>query len=294
MVSLLETSTSAKRAFLRSPVRENRTPGSARGHSGQPGALPQYIPLLGRWPSKDPIEESGGVNLFNAFENAPTNSMDFLGLVKTPCNRKSKVGHHIVPYSLYSHCCGTSAACKFLQSLDAVLTGKGYNLHGKQPYDDVKEKLYRETVTAVVKFVERGLGVDICKMNDKQVRSLLKKVKISKRGKGVIQTYNRAVRKEIKDQLAKIAAKKALEEGTEKVGEKLGTKALVKVGLKGLGKISPHVGAADLGNDIANVFNAAIIDQPFSDAEGSPTWSELISEQIYLEYPGFIDWLNGN
>ena len=80
MVSLLETSTSAKRAFLRSPVRENRTPGSARGHSGQPGALPQYDPVTGRWPSRDPIEEDGGVNLYGLVGNNPIGGIDFLGL----------------------------------------------------------------------------------------------------------------------------------------------------------------------------------------------------------------------
>lgn len=80
MVSLLETSTSAKRAFLRSPVRENRTPGSARGHSGQPGALPQYDPVTGRWPSRDPIGERGGVNLYGMVGNDTMNETDYRGL----------------------------------------------------------------------------------------------------------------------------------------------------------------------------------------------------------------------
>jgi hypothetical protein len=80
MVSLLETSTSAKRAFLRSPVRENRTPGSARGHSGQPGALPQYDPVTGRWPSRDPIGERGGINLYGMVGNDAIGRWDYLGL----------------------------------------------------------------------------------------------------------------------------------------------------------------------------------------------------------------------
>ncbi len=42
MVCLLQLNTSAKRASLRSPVRENRTPGSVRGRPGQPGVLPRY------------------------------------------------------------------------------------------------------------------------------------------------------------------------------------------------------------------------------------------------------------
>ena len=42
MVCLLSVNTSAKRARLKSPVRENRTPGSVRGRPGQPGVLPRY------------------------------------------------------------------------------------------------------------------------------------------------------------------------------------------------------------------------------------------------------------
>jgi hypothetical protein len=61
-------------------VRENRTPGSARGHSGQPGALPQYDPVTGRWPSRNPIEEEGGINLYGMVGNRPTFAIDFLGL----------------------------------------------------------------------------------------------------------------------------------------------------------------------------------------------------------------------
>lgn len=61
-------------------MRENRTPGSARGHPGQPGALPQYSPMLGRWLSRDPIGEKGGVNLFAMAGNRVVNHNDFLGL----------------------------------------------------------------------------------------------------------------------------------------------------------------------------------------------------------------------
>jgi RHS repeat-associated protein len=40
-----------------------------------------YDPVTGRWPSKDPIEESGGVNLYGFVKNKPSNRIDFLGLV---------------------------------------------------------------------------------------------------------------------------------------------------------------------------------------------------------------------
>jgi len=39
-----------------------------------------YIPALGRWPSRDPIQEEGGANLFAFSENDGVGSVDFLGL----------------------------------------------------------------------------------------------------------------------------------------------------------------------------------------------------------------------
>jgi RHS repeat-associated protein len=39
-----------------------------------------YDPLTGRWPSRDPIEESGGVNLYGFVGNNGANQWDMLGL----------------------------------------------------------------------------------------------------------------------------------------------------------------------------------------------------------------------
>jgi RHS repeat-associated protein len=39
-----------------------------------------YDPQLGRWPSRDPIEESGGINLYAFVGNEPINYWDILGL----------------------------------------------------------------------------------------------------------------------------------------------------------------------------------------------------------------------
>jgi RHS repeat-associated protein len=46
-----------------------------------------YDPLTGRWPSRDPIEERGGVNLYGFVRNDGINHGDFLGLdsVKLRC-----------------------------------------------------------------------------------------------------------------------------------------------------------------------------------------------------------------
>lgn len=40
-----------------------------------------YDPVTGRWPSRDPIEEEGGINLYGFVGNDGTNGIDFLGLV---------------------------------------------------------------------------------------------------------------------------------------------------------------------------------------------------------------------
>jgi len=39
-----------------------------------------YDPNLQRWPNRDPIEESGGINLYGFVENSPLNGVDLLGL----------------------------------------------------------------------------------------------------------------------------------------------------------------------------------------------------------------------
>ncbi|WAC21093.1 hypothetical protein OVA24_06815 [Luteolibacter sp. SL250] len=41
-----------------------------------------YDPLAGRWSARDPIEELGGVNLYGFVDNAPINSIDYLGMWK--------------------------------------------------------------------------------------------------------------------------------------------------------------------------------------------------------------------
>jgi uncharacterized protein RhaS with RHS repeats len=42
-----------------------------------------YDPVTGRWPSRDPIEEEGGINLYGFVQNAGTNWIDVLGLKRT-------------------------------------------------------------------------------------------------------------------------------------------------------------------------------------------------------------------
>jgi RHS repeat-associated protein len=60
-----------------------------------------YDPNLGRWISRDPIEESGGINLYSYVENEVINNVDTLGLdpldknSKARCERLRKKIHEI-------------------------------------------------------------------------------------------------------------------------------------------------------------------------------------------------------
>jgi RHS repeat-associated protein len=46
-----------------------------------------YSPEMGRWPSRDPIEEAGGVNIYVALDNDLVNRVDMLGLVENSIDK---------------------------------------------------------------------------------------------------------------------------------------------------------------------------------------------------------------
>jgi RHS repeat-associated protein len=51
-----------------------------------------YDPLTGRWPSRDPIQEMGGLNLYGFVSNGGINSVDVLGAIKKGDNWEVKLG----------------------------------------------------------------------------------------------------------------------------------------------------------------------------------------------------------
>lgn len=52
-----------------------------------------YNPELGRWLSRDPIEEQGGINLYGMVSNDPVNSWDYLGLVERLTRKEAQALH---------------------------------------------------------------------------------------------------------------------------------------------------------------------------------------------------------
>jgi RHS repeat-associated protein len=56
-----------------------------------------YDPLSGRWPSRDPIEESGGLNLYGFIANDGVGKLDLLGLAISTQTEESKKRQEDVP-----------------------------------------------------------------------------------------------------------------------------------------------------------------------------------------------------
>ena len=52
-----------------------------------------YDPQTGRWPSRDPIEEEGGFNLYGFVGNDGVNGWDHLGLSENSCDGKEDEGN---------------------------------------------------------------------------------------------------------------------------------------------------------------------------------------------------------
>jgi RHS repeat-associated protein len=67
-----------------SPSGDRRTRGCPKNRRSRPGVADYlyryYDPITGRWPSRDPIGEEGGINLYGFVGNDGVNKRDFLGL----------------------------------------------------------------------------------------------------------------------------------------------------------------------------------------------------------------------
>ena len=117
---LMNPCTSEQRASAKSPVRKNRTPGSVRGRSGNWPYLPRYNPSTGRWLSRDPIGERGGVNLYGFVGNAPLDNQDALGLItRDEVRLLSRVYDGV--YAQAKCCCSRSRSVSV--AIDATASG---------------------------------------------------------------------------------------------------------------------------------------------------------------------------
>ena len=91
-----------------------------------------YDPYSGRWPSRDPIEEEGGLNLYGFVGNDVENSIDHLGLDPRVVNGYVVVGkgHHIVSVELWEvYGFDSEAACACFDK-ETIPTPNGHNFTG--------------------------------------------------------------------------------------------------------------------------------------------------------------------
>ena len=79
-----------------SPTGTRRTRIHSKRRRPRPGAADYayryYDPMTGRWPSRDPIEEGGGVNLYGFVGNDGVDKWDILGLDTWICTVTNEVG----------------------------------------------------------------------------------------------------------------------------------------------------------------------------------------------------------
>lgn len=99
-----------KRVSPKSPVRENRTPGSVRGLPGNREFLPRYNPEIGRWINRDPIGEKGGINVYAFLRNQVTTGIDALG--RETWNASCDSVEFTVIVGIYAMDCAAWSECR--------------------------------------------------------------------------------------------------------------------------------------------------------------------------------------
>jgi RHS repeat-associated protein len=97
-----------------------------------------YSAGLGRWISRDPLEEElGGINLYTFSQNSGVNNIDFLGM--------EPVGHHIVPQSIWKGYVIPEVK-KVFDDVSARLSHPDYNWHGSKTLNGISHPKYTAAV----------------------------------------------------------------------------------------------------------------------------------------------------
>ena len=186
-----------------------------------------YDPSTGRWLSRDPIAEKGGINLYGFIASDSLNFFDYLGESK---------GHHIFPQAVSE---GMSKAVRDFFDKDVNrIFNEFYKKHGAQKMADISAKEYNKIITAEL---EKFLGrAEIKNVTLAEAEKFMLHVE-SLPAKHSITIYNKAVERE-----AYQAMKQALAKQAERAAESSLLKAEAggakKIGGKKIGKLIPVVG----------------------------------------------------
>ena len=85
--------------------------------------LRYFDPVTGRWPSRDPIGEIGGVNLYGFVGNEPMNNVDYLGALARP---QPLAGNSKTVTAVACGCLHVTVVyCTLIPNLTEVFTGSG-------------------------------------------------------------------------------------------------------------------------------------------------------------------------
>ncbi len=87
-----------------------------------------YDPVTGRWPSRDPIEELGGVNLYGCVGNDGVGNIDLLGLALHPAARYGEIvgalNSGLTPAQIVQHLSGTGVTLAMVEAIVQELAKK--------------------------------------------------------------------------------------------------------------------------------------------------------------------------
>ncbi|RYD19890.1 MAG: RHS repeat-associated core domain-containing protein [Verrucomicrobiaceae bacterium] len=122
-----------------------------------------YDATTGRWPSKDPINEKGGINLYGFIGNDGINSWDLLGLLERTGN-----GHHLFNFATLRDHTGLSECLKEALEKIKILPKPGTSFtHGYSKAHQLYNERVKESIDRVIsKLAEEGLDVANCCPSD--------------------------------------------------------------------------------------------------------------------------------
>jgi RHS repeat-associated protein len=205
-----------------------------------------YDPITGRWPSRDPIEERGGVNLYGFLGNNSILSFDFLGFIE-----RTGEGHHEWAFAKLRDSNLAECIKEKLEQIKIATKGVHENSKAHIYYSQIVEEVINETIADYNK-----KGLDLTNSCPCDIEELIKDMqrKLYKRPFAV--AFNAAVKEGLSDA---DTINKMYDDFLKNGSDKKWLRNL-KVGGKALGKFVAVAGIAAFATAIANGDEAGMIE----------------------------------